>query len=340
MEPPVFIVGTGRCGSTMMSNLVRLHPRLLSLSEFFMSLGSRAFTLREPDGERFWRLLSRLPAIGGKMLAKGAPMEEVLYGFGAGARFGSYDVPPILVTALPHLTRDYEALYDEMGPFLRSGGRAPLGQHYRYLFDWLCRRFDRERVVERSGSSLLFVSALARHFEGAKFVHLYRDGRDAAISMQRHTFFRLIVRSADLFERLGLDPYRPPFLFGTSRLYPLMEAVTTHLLPIERWLAEPPPLEALGNYWSRTIMSGAKFLDALDRERVLNLRYEDILARPRDELARLMNFIGPEYADAEWLAQASLVPRKPSSNWRTLPIDQQQRLTEASRPGLALLRYL
>jgi hypothetical protein len=290
MKPPVFVVGTGRCGSTMMSNVVRLHPRLLSLSEFFTSLAGRAFTLREPDGERFWTLLTTLSPIAGKMLAKGTAMEEVLYGFGDGARFGPRDVPPILVTALPHLTRDYEALYDELEPFLRGGGRAPLGQHYRYLFEWLCRRFDRERVVERSGSSLLFVPALARLFESAKFVHLHRDGRDAAISMQRHPFFRLSVRFAGLFERAGLDPYRPPFLFGTSRLYPLLEAVTGRFLPVERWLAEPPALEALGRYWSRTIVSGAGFLDALGRERVLRLRYEDILARPREALERLMGF--------------------------------------------------
>jgi hypothetical protein len=220
MEPPVFIVGTGRCGSTMMSNLVRMHPRLLSLSEFFMSLGGRAFTLREPDGERFWRLLSRLPPIAGRMLAKGPADGGGAVWLRQRRALRPADVPPILVTALPHLTRDYDALYDELGPFLRGGGRAPLGQHYQYLFEWLCRRFDRERVVERSGSSLLFVPALARLFEGAKFVHLYRDGRDAAISMQRHAFFRLIVRSAGLFERVGLDPYRPPFRFGTSRLYP------------------------------------------------------------------------------------------------------------------------
>jgi hypothetical protein len=340
MKPPVFIVGTGRCGSTMMSSLVRLHPRLLSLSEFFMSLGGRAFTLRQPDGERFWRLLSWLPPIAGRMLAKGPPMEEVLYGFGNGARFGPTDVPPILVTALPHLTRDCEALYDEIGPFLRSGGRAALGQHYRYLFEWLCRRFDRERVVERSGSSLLFVPALAHMFEDAKFVHLYRDGRDAAISMQRHTFFRLIVRSAGLFERMGLDPYRPPFLFGTSRLYPLMEAVTGRFLPIERWRAEPPPLEVLGNYWSRSIASGEGILNTLAHERVLRLRYEDILARPREELARLMEFLGPEYIDTAWLDQATTVPRKRLSNWQNLPPDQQQRLTDACRQGLALLGYL
>src|SRR5215475_12369203 len=112
MKPPVFIVSTGRCGSTMMSTVVRLHPRLLSLSEFFTSLAGRAFTLRKTDGERFWRMLTTLSPIAGKMLAKGGPMEEVLYGFGTGARFGPGDIPPILVTALPHLTREPEALYD------------------------------------------------------------------------------------------------------------------------------------------------------------------------------------------------------------------------------------
>jgi hypothetical protein len=53
-----------------------------------------------------------------------------------------------------------------------------------------------------------------------------------------------------------------------------------------------------------------------------------------------MEFMGPEYADPEWLTQASLIPRKPSSNWQKLPAAQQQRLTEACRPGLALLGYL
>jgi hypothetical protein len=44
--------------------------------------------------------------------------------------------------------------------------------------------------------------------------------------------------------------------------------------------------------------------------------------------------------DNEWLAQASTIPRRPSSNWRMLPEDQQQRLSDACRPGLALLGYL
>ena len=38
MSTPTFIVGTGRCGSTMLSNMLREHPKVLSLSEFLPSL--------------------------------------------------------------------------------------------------------------------------------------------------------------------------------------------------------------------------------------------------------------------------------------------------------------
>jgi Sulfotransferase family len=339
MRPPVFIVGTGRCGSTMVSSIVRLHPRLLSLSEFFASFAGRAFTLRNPDGEQFWQLLSRLSPIAARMFAKGYTMRELLYDFGPGARFRPDNVPPIICTTLPHLTGDYEALYDELAPIVRSGGRAPLGEHYRFLFEWLCQRFDRDLVVERSGSSLLLVPALARAFPDARFVHLYRDGRDAAISMQRHPFFRLTARFAGFLTRCGLDPFRPPFIYGASRLYAPIETVAFRLFPVETWLDGPMPLETMGAHWSRLVESGVAFLAALPRERVLNLCYEDILVRPRAELARFMAFLGRDFEDATWLEGASAVPQPHASNWRQLPVEQREALTAACRPGLALLGY-
>ena len=72
MKPPVFIVSTGRCGSTMMSDVVRLHPRLLSLSEFFVSLSNRSFARRSADGEQFWDILNRLSPTVSRMFASGS----------------------------------------------------------------------------------------------------------------------------------------------------------------------------------------------------------------------------------------------------------------------------
>ena len=60
LAAPVFIVSTGRCGSTMLSNMVNLHPRMLSVSEFFSSLADGAFQGGRMGGEALYRRLSTL----------------------------------------------------------------------------------------------------------------------------------------------------------------------------------------------------------------------------------------------------------------------------------------
>jgi hypothetical protein len=45
-------------------------------------------------------------------------------------------------------------------------------------------------VVERSASSLHLIPLLHAQFPAARFVHLYRDGPDCALSMSRHPAFR------------------------------------------------------------------------------------------------------------------------------------------------------
>lgn len=63
MSIPIFLVGTGRCGSTTLSNMLREHPKVLSLSEFFLLLtdGLRTqapFSQEIMDGRRFWSILA------------------------------------------------------------------------------------------------------------------------------------------------------------------------------------------------------------------------------------------------------------------------------------------
>src|SRR4051812_47791592 len=53
-----FIVSTGRCGSTLLSNLLSSHPSVLTVSELFSSLQPGAFPQEAVGGVEFWRLLS------------------------------------------------------------------------------------------------------------------------------------------------------------------------------------------------------------------------------------------------------------------------------------------
>ena len=76
-QPLTIIVGTGRCGSTMLSNLLREHPSVLSLSEFFALLEGPKFSDEVLDASQFWSLIGIPgPGING-MMRRGIQIAEI-----------------------------------------------------------------------------------------------------------------------------------------------------------------------------------------------------------------------------------------------------------------------
>src|SRR5690348_7947728 len=112
-QAPVFIVGTGRCGSTLLSNVLRLHPAILSLSELLTFLRPYTFAYEQLDGAAFWQMLSTPRTAHTVLLRHGLAVEEFLYPRMPARRYaGQGGIPPLLLTTLPHLTADPDALYD------------------------------------------------------------------------------------------------------------------------------------------------------------------------------------------------------------------------------------
>lgn len=335
---PLFIVSTGRCGSTLLSNMVRLHPDLLSISEFFTSLSSHAFrSERRLTGEAVFQRLNTLPPGGRALLKNGLTVDEFLYP--PDGRYRPENLPPILCATLPHLTEDHDALWDELAPLLRARGMATLAEHYRFVFDELARRFGKRAWLERSGASLLLVPTLARMFPDARFVHIYRDGRDTALSMHRHHFFRLRVQAALRLRAFGLDPFHPFNVPGTSPWMPLFERLSFWRFDAEKYRRTEIPLAAFGWFWSGMIERGLGYLHALPQDRVLSMAYETLVAAPHEELARFIRFVGPEYDNPAWLAAAGALPRSKPPAWQKLALDEQARLAAACAPGQQLLGY-
>ena len=323
----------------MLSNMVKLHPDLLSISEFFTALTSRVFRGRRPTGETVFRRLNSLSPGGKALLTNALIVDEFLYPIGPQARYALGDVPSIMCTTLPHLTDDHERLWDDLAAALRACGRASLAAHYRFIFEWLAARFQKKVWIERSGLSLLFVPTLAEMFPDARFVHLYRDGRDTAISMSRHPYFRLRVQSEELMMKVGIDPYRPFNLLGTSPYIPFFEWFRFQFFTAERYRRTEIALPAFGRFWSRLIVHGVAYLNALPPERVLSMRYETALDSPERELRRFIRFIGPEYENRPWLNAAMALIQPKSPNWTRLSTDEQTQLAAACEPAQTLLGY-
>ncbi len=337
--PPVFVFGTGRCGSTMVSQMLNRHPDILSLSEFFSPLGLKAFAGKKVDGERMWRLFSEP---GRPMsIVEREPFSELLYPFDDPfSRFSAATLPPVMAVALPHLTDHYEELYDEMGAFVCGQPRALPGDHYRNLFRWLGSRLEKKLWVERHGGSLLMASRLLRHFPEARVVHVFRDGRETALSMSRHPRFRVALALMRRARRWGVDLYGLlERLERRDRLSSALGTLQWFGSDMGRLLSDPATLPEAAELWSNLIETGHRAFGHFGSDWLLNLRFEDIQRHPAREARRLIRFIAPSLEDAAWVRSAARIPRRTESGFARLDADAQRAVTEACRPGLERLGY-
>ncbi len=337
--PPTFIVSTGRCGSTLMSRLVRMHPNILSISEFFMSLATRAFVRKTLDGKQFWKLLS-VSHTGERLVFNPDQLvDEFLYPIDASTRFTRESLPPLLFVTLPHMSDDPDALYFELEPIIRARPRASLAEQLAFLFGWLRDRLGKDLWIERSGASLTFLPVLRDLYPDAKFIHVYRDGRDVAMSMVRHAPTRLYAHAWLTAGKIGINPLKRPFLLGETPLVPLFEKTALRLLRMDKKLTRPLAPHITGAFWSDMITQGLKNLDGLGPDQLMSMRYEDLVDNPRAELTRFINFLGDELMDENWLADASAIPLHNDPAWKSLPPDEQAALGKAVAPGMELLGY-
>ena len=333
-----FIVSSGRCGSTLMSNLVDIHPGMTSISELFACVEPRAFVLRNPTGKQFWKLLSQVrPGVSKALNPENCP-DEFLYPLDQG-RYTNATLPPILRVTLPFLFQDPDAVYDRLQPLIEERPRAPLAQHYRFLFDWIAQEAGSPHWVERSGASLSMVREIHKHFPEAKLVHVYRDGRDVALSINNHPGVRAFAHNWVRFRKIGIDLMREPFELSSNRLIAFAEPFAQHIVNLDKQLVTPLPLKDIGAFWSAMVEIGVGHLKSVPAKQKYDVCYEELVAEPVEHLREFIRFVDPALECEDWLYRAAQMPRRGRSNWKDLPKADRDELEKACAPGLEVLGY-
>ncbi|GAA1695568.1 hypothetical protein GCM10009765_50980 [Fodinicola feengrottensis] len=337
MRQVTFVVGTGRAGSTALTSVLQAHPDVLSLSELWFSIGPRGFRPGPLDGQRFWRLLAKPRPGLDAAIRSGAQAPEILYPRRPGRFTAQSGIPAISLVPLPALSDDPDGLYDELAAEVPTWPERSTTAHWLALFGWFCERFDRSAVVERSGYSLRLVPALRDTFPDARFVHLFRNGPDCALSMKDHPGFRMIVLLLEMCERVGvrtiedLTPAHAAQL--PPDLAPLLSDTYDRSLIFDRSL----PVDRFGALWSDIIIRGLADLAAIPAAQRTDLRYETLLADPAAELTRLADFVDVP-AHPEWLEKAAvLLDPTRSGTAGKLPAAVRAELVAACEPGMQAL---
>jgi hypothetical protein len=322
-----FVVGTGRCGSTLLSRMLRSNPDVLELSEFYAGLDwNRRFQPEPMSGHDFFELLSTPQPFISMAMERGHHPAEVSYPFARpGARYGPRDALPwILAAALPPLAEDPDALFDELRAFVRDMPARPPAAHALALFDALAKRLGRSVWVERSAASTLWIADLDRAFPGARFLHLHRRGEETALSMREHAVFRLAV----------MLTYQLPLGRNTGEL----TALGSDADHVAQLLASRPEPHHFGAFWNAQVTAGCHALRALDPDRHHAVRFEDLQARPEavlEEIARFLDLPNPSGSwrrDAARLLEGATPLRLPA-----LPEHERAALAAACEEGNRLL---
>lgn len=151
---------------------------------------------------------------------------------------------------------------------------------FRNVYKWLLRLHlaGDLRFSEKTPRNALIIPFLAEAFPSAQFVHIIRDGRDTALSLSKKPWLLEKSKDTGRYEPGGypIGPY-PWFWVEPDRRE---EYETTSDIRRCTWAWRVHTLAALE--------AGAQ----LSPERYHELRYEELVAKPKDEADRLLEFLG------------------------------------------------
>lgn len=323
-----FIIGTGRCGSTILSKMIDLHPDVAVLSEFLITLHfEKKFGERQLGGSELAEILDCGLASTGelKKIVAHLATPEIAFGDGATAlpadagQYRDKVFPELILIPLAHLFDKPAEVFDELLQFAREQPVRALSQHYFALFEWITRKAGKTVWIERSGGSIATLPELIELFPDARFLHLHRDPLDVALSMQRHNHFRLRafkhydLQTADGIRWSDLDDSD---LNNDMPMSPRLKSIFEHPVALEYFLQD----------WSDATLRGTKELRKLTPWQYSQISFEQLMSDPVTSLQTIADFFELAY-DADWLRRASALLKEGQAAHAT-PTEEQSALLE------------
>jgi putative sulfotransferase len=323
------VIGTGRCGSTLLSDLLSEHPQAAVLSEYMGSFHPEQGwpSDRDINGVEFARILSRWNGLGALYLNRGQTYSEILADVDAVAanKKKLKRIPTVTLVAMPFLSKAPEQLYAE---FIAKAMAQPLQSLRRHFLDingWLQNKFDKTFWIERTGMSTNMFREIHALFPDAQYVHIHRDGPECALSMQSFLDIALKVSyhidpPSDEELELSLDLSLPP-----------------QQDPVLQRIQNPPAIEHFGRFWSYCIEKFFADMPRLRPEQLLTVTYEDLVHEPHRVLGDIArHFAMPD--DPEWIDRAASRIRLPlRRRAEELPEAEYERLRKACLSGSILV---
>lgn len=189
---------------------------------------------------------------------------------------------------------------------------TPAVQAYmRKQFDWVANRYRAHTVVEKTCANSLRVPFVDRAVPGARYVYIHRDGIDTTGSAKLRWQAKLDIPY--LLEKVRFVPLTDLPYYGTRYLWSRVYRWFSREKRLAFWgpaLDDMPEIleqhslnEVCALQWQRCVENAESAFADMPQDKVIRVRYEDFVRQPKEELSRIVDFLGLEVS-AEAIREA------------------------------------
>lgn len=336
--PANFILGTGRCGSTILSRMIDLHPKVAVLSELFVAMDFiKKYGERVVAGDELASILDCGLASTGEMkhIAAHLATPEIAFDMASAPITVSPEnyrdgvLPDMILLPLANLFEDPVPIFDELINYASEQAPRLLSEQYLILFNWMTQRAGKIIWIERSGGSIAHLPEFIELFPQGKFLHLHRNPLDASLSMQNHHHFRLRA-----FKHYGLKTKEgiawsdldDSDINSSTPMSPKLKSIFDHPVPLEYFLQD----------WSDSILRGMKEIKSLAPEQYSEITFEQIMAEPQAALQQVVEFFSLP-SDDQWIEEACGLLKEGQAAHTQANKEQSSLLKEYCHSAMVLL---
>lgn len=192
-----------------------------------------------------------------------------------------------------HWFRPHEHLTEADATFL-------VKRHIRRRFEKLVRRTGRARLCDKTPSNSLRLRFIHEIYPSGRFVFIVRDGRAVIRSTAEVQERNLTWRKYGKRILLRISQSSLTDLIGVASRYHFITAKLAGR-PIRDWGTHPPGWQewaSIGDaaiirakQWAKTVEVALDDLDRLPRGTWHLVRYEDLVASPKEEMDKILDFV-------------------------------------------------
>ena len=188
-QTPIFIISSGRTGSTFIAETLNKHKKICVISELIEPLKKMEFFEKKNiSGKTFYEIISK-PCMKERIQAWRIKKTKELKFLPKSDK----DVSLLNAYCLPSLFKNTVSLTIEIKKYFENIKKDKSYKILIKFFEFLKKKTKKKIWIERTGGSSMHIKKILELYPNAKIIHIRRNCFDTILSMQKHLMFKMFI---------------------------------------------------------------------------------------------------------------------------------------------------